>query len=269
MTVRDLENFQTSATYKTLTDELKIKAEGRSGKVGKGTEKVTKRINAWGKFMKAIDDFVKKIPIIGFVFKVLGGIFSMYILYICLRNFEFVNDFTENLKLFILEGVSKTGAIDDPRKTLPNCLKYIYGYYDLPMEVRNDVNTIGLTCDNLNQEDPTNFASSIVFVKGGTKMDNTGNKVTTKDKFVVKIGGKEVPFEIGGEITTPSGTYTNDPAGYKKYVDAVKGMNSDNTSKYGASGSYVWEDGAPFYKDSDGKWQAGSYDETKKTFITN
>jgi hypothetical protein len=135
------------------------------------------------------------------------------------------------------------------------------------MEVRNDVNTIGLTCDNLKQDDPTNFASSIVFVKGGTKMDNTGNKVTTKDKFVVKIGGKEVPFEIGGEITPPSGTYTNDPAGYKKYVDVVKGMNSDNTSKYGASGSYVMEDGVPFYKDADGKWQAGSHNGT--TFVTN
>ena len=184
----------------------------------------------------------------------------MFLLFLCLRNFEFVNDFTENLKLWLLEGISNVVPIDDPKKTLPNCLKYIYGYYDLPMEVRNDVNTIGLTCDNLNQEDPTNFASSIVFVKGGTKMDNTGNKVTTKDKFVVKIGGKEVPFEIGGEITT-GGTYTNDPAGYKKYVEEVK------KGVYGPSGTYTMEEGVPFYKDAEGKWQAGSHDGT--TFVTN
>ena len=89
------------------------------------------------------------------------------------------------------------------------------------MDVRDKINLLGLTCDNVKQEDLANFASNIVFVKGGSKMDNTGTKVTTKDKFVVTIGGKEVPFEVGGEITT-GGTYDNDPAGYKNMWKKLK-----------------------------------------------
>ena len=55
-------------------------------------------------------------------------------------------------------------------------------------------------------------------------------------------------------------TYTNDPTGYKKYVN-------DKGGTYGASGNYVMEDGTPFYKDANGNWQAGSYNGT--TFVTN
>ena len=255
MSINDLMNFQTSTTYKNLTDELKIKAEGRNAKVGKSTEKATKRLSAYTKFMKTMEEFFIAWPVLGFLYKVLKAIFSMYLLYLCLRNFEFVNDFTENLKLFLLGVISNVLPIDDPRTTLPNCLKYIYGYYDLPMEVRNDVNTIGLTCDNLKQDDPTNFASSIVFVKGGTKMDNTGNKVTTKDKFVVKIGGKEVPFEIGGGITpptpsptppttTPSNTYTN------TQDDFIRWVNANHPGKYGSD--YEWDGTAGYYYPSGG-----------------
>ena len=250
MTMRELENFQTSQTYKNLTDELQRKAEGRSNKVGKGLEKTTKRVNAVTKLMEAIQNLFKKTLVLGIFVTVVAAVLSMYLIYEALNDFEFVIDATDNIKLFLLEGISKTGAIDDPRKTLPNCLHYIYGYYDLPMEVRNDVNTIGLTCDNLNQEDPTNFASNIVFVKGGTKMDNTGNKVTTKDKFVVKIGGNEVPFEIGGgsaptpsptpPTTTPvAGVYTNTQDDFIKWV----GIN--HPGKYGTD--YEWEGTAGYY----------------------
>jgi len=57
-------------------------------------------------------------------------------------------------------------------------------------------------------------------------------------------------------------TYTNDPAGYQKYAE-------DKGGTYGVSGNYVMQDGTPFYKDSNGSWQAGSYDATTKTFKTN
>ena len=258
MSLSELENFQTSATFKTLTDELKLKAQGRNAKVGKGLEKTTIRMNAFNKFMNAIDNFVKNIPIVG---RWAYALTSLYLMWKATQYFEILNVASEYLWLTVKEFAPDL-MVSDPRTTLPDCLKYINGYWDLSMDVRDKINLLGLTCDNVKQEDLANFASNIVFVKGGSKMDNTGNKVTTKDKFVVTIGGKEVPFEIGGEITT-GGTYTNDPAGYKKYVEEVK------KGVYGPSGTYTWEDGAPFYKDSDGKWQAGSYDETKKTFITN
>ena len=65
-------------------------------------------------------------------------------------------------------------------------------------------------------------------------------------------------------------TYTNDPTGYKKYVDEVKGLDRSTDppkSKYGPAGVYVWEDGKPLYKDTNGNWQIGSHDGT--TFVTN
>jgi len=83
--------------------------------------------------------------------------------------------------------------------------------------------------------------------KSGYEIDNPLDDTDNTDDNEEVIGG-------GGD------EYDNDPAGYKKYAE-------DKGGTYGTEGNYVFQDGKPYYKDSDGNWQEGSHD--GKTFITN
>ena len=69
---------------------------------------------------------------------------------------------------------------------------------------------------------------------------------------------KAVDFEDKRQPEKPNNTveskYTNDATGYQKFV-----MDKYTGAKYGPTGSYVWEDGSPLYKDSSGNWQEASF----------
>ena len=261
MTLAELQNFETSATYLSLKRQLEALAQARGNKAGRGLDNVTKRTKSLGGFFAAFDKLMRSIPIIGRVYKFVGALIGLLIMVWSVGklkdNFEFVNDLTENIRIF-LKDITPDFIISDPKTTLPDCLTYIKGYYDIPMEVRDKVNLIGLTCDNVKQEDPTNFASNIVFVKGGSKLDKTGNKITTKDSFIVTIGGVEVVKEVGGPIVPPvvsptpptptptpptptpvPGVYTN------TQVDFIKWVGVTHPGKYGTE--YEWEGTAGYY----------------------
>lgn len=145
------------------------------------------------------------------------------------------------------------------------CLTQIEGYYDLTDEQRRKLMGTGLTCDNVNENKPEQFASYVEFVEGTTYYDSKQKKRVSKpDMFLVTIGGVKQEIPIGGETPDNSNTetdnqktYTNDPAGFKKWVD-------DTGKTYGISGGYVWQNGKPYAKDTSGNWNKLSHD--GKTF---
>jgi hypothetical protein len=225
-----------------------------------------------GEVNNRIDQFIESIPFgIGktykraskFVVYILGGFLGLVVV-----NFA-TSYFTESGKgvpseiwAEIKELTTRARNEFVPYK-YPDCLSVIEGYYYLTDEQQRMVPGTKLTCDNVDPEKPQLYATYIRFKKGSSAYDPTQNKNITKpDMFIVTIGGKDVGFTVGEAPENPDNskpetdnqkTYTNDPAGFKKWVE-------DNGKTYGIEGGNVWEDGKPFTKDANGNWQKIKHD---------
>jgi hypothetical protein len=136
---------------------------------------------------------------------------------------------------------------------------------DLDLEIQKKlVDSSGINCEDFDGTDNSRIPKQVY----SKESPNTGLMtyfVKYKDDHVEEFdenGTKKssTPVVPPPPVVPPSGTYTNDPTGYKKYVE-------DKGGTYGTNGNYVMQDNLPFYKDSYGEWQQGSYDGT--TFITN
>ena len=146
-----------------------------------------------------------------------------------------------------------------------DCFGTLPGWSDMGFKSKNALMALGLDCSYRQKEvAPEKFITSIKYFPGA------GGGV---EYWIITMNG--VNYTVNATKGLPDGkstqtpnpnpnpnpnTYTNDPTGYKKYVN-------DKGGTYGTSGNYVMEDGTPFYKDASGNWQAGSYNGT--TFVTN
>jgi hypothetical protein len=137
-------------------------------------------------------------------------------------------------------------------------------FNDLDLDIQKKlVDATGVGCEEFDSGDNTKIPKMVT----EKESENTG-----KIFYVVEyMDGHKQEFDenfassnSGGTTPTPNpntgNTYSNDPAGYKKYAE-------DKGGTYGTTGNYVMQDNVPFYKDSYGEWQAGSYNGT--TFVTN
>jgi hypothetical protein len=135
--------------------------------------------------------------------------------------------------------------------------------FDLDIQTKI-VDSTGIDCVDFDGTDESRIPIKVYSVES----PNTGllsyfveYKDGHKDEFDQNVAKKSsTPVVPPPPVVPPSGTYTNDPTGYKKYAE-------DKGGTYGTNGNYVMQDNLPFYKDSYGEWQQGSYDGT--TFITN
>lgn len=156
------------------------------------------------------------------------------------------------------------GAIENNKEVilgseLDECFSTVTGWADLTDEAKTLFAGLGYGCQNRNKDEaPNDFITSVKYEEA----DPTSG---TASKFIITIGGQVKTVLTSGvnnnnNNTNTTAQYTNDPTGYKKYVE-------DKGGTYGTTGNYVMQDGTPFYKDSNGNWQAGSYNGT--TFVTN
>jgi hypothetical protein len=239
-------------------DELYTIAKGKLGKEG-----ATSFIKKLRNFSASLDDFFKSIPFIGRFYKLFSAICGLATLFFAKDNIPFVGETLDRTGREIWDGADFISIFPEFEKTFPYCFYEIKDYSNLTDEQQIQFQGLGFNCDNIDTAKPDMLITKITY-------QNENRAMNTPEGFNVTVGGTERLYQPNSSNTNnnsnnnsnnnTSQTYTNDPTGYKKYVE-------DKGGTYGASGNYVMEDGTPFYKDSDGNWQAGSYNGT--TFVTN
>ena len=137
-------------------------------------------------------------------------------------------------------------------------------FNDLDLDIQKKlVDATGVGCEEFDSGDNTKIPKMVT----EKESENTGkifyvveymdgHKQEFDENFASSNSGGTTPTPT----PTPTNTYSNDPAGYKKYAE-------DKGGTYGTTGNYVMQDNLPFYKDSYGEWQQGSHNGT--TFVTN
>lgn len=238
-------------------NELYTIAKGKLGKEG-----AISFIGKLRKLMGELDGFFKAIPFIGRFYKIFSAICGLAFTYFAKDNIPFVGETLDRTGREIWDKSDFISIFPEFEKTFPYCFYEIKDYSNLTDEQQIQFQGLGFNCDNIDPEKPDMLITKITY-------QNANRAMNIPEGFKVTVGGTErliQPNSSSNNNTnnntnnTNTQSYTNDPTGYKKYVE-------DKGGTYGTSGNYVMEDGTPFYKDSSGNWQAGSYNGT--TFVTN
>jgi hypothetical protein len=241
MTLSQLDNITRTQQYESLAKEVKDKAAARQN-----TKGVAGQIDGASKIVESLTNFIKRIPGGKITLTLISSAVAFVILSFMAEDTMF--DFSDNwrkLKDYVRDNKFGDFVFGPANEDIEFCLRQINGYYDIPDEDRYKINTIGLTCDNIDQSNFDTFISKIEYLKGGTVLDSSGNKVTKKDRFKITMGDKVFEKEVGSNTTNSSTTttttaapsnvgYDNNKAGFIKWV------GDKHKDKYGTE--YEWDD---------------------------
>lgn len=237
--------------FASLEKELLDRAKKRQG--GKGGTKAN--IDAATGIMVSLRKFFFSGPG-GKALFVLSSLATVAIVLYCIDYAWDLGDIWRNMRDWAWDSTPGTALFGDPNIDIEFCLRQINGYYDIPEDDRFKLLSVPITCDNIKQENFQTFISNIVYLKGGTAMDGSGNTVTKKDRFKITIGGKDVELEVGGKTpvvsptpptpTPPTPTSTPVPGVYTNtQADFIKWVGVAHPGKYGTD--YEWEGTAGYY----------------------
>ena len=194
---KTLSQLEDPNVLKPYTNELFRKAQEKLGKEG-----ATAFMKKIGNFMKALDEFLKKIPLIGRFYKLFSAICGGAFLFWAADNIDFVNNFFKRSFRELFDFFDNIIPGADFEETLPYCYFEIDDYADLTDEEQIQFQGLGFNCDNVDPTKPTTLITKIEHVNANVAMG-------TKESFKVTIGGQERTYEVG--VVTPPNPPTPNP----------------------------------------------------------
>jgi len=213
---------------KPYTDELFKMAEKKLGKEG-----ATLFIKKLGNFMKALDEFLKKIPLIGRFYKLFSAICGGAFLFWASDNIEFVNNFFNRAGRNLWDIFDNIiPGVNEFEKTLPYCFYEIDDYNNLTDEQQIKFQGLGFNCENVDPTKPDMLITKITYQNANSAMD-------IPEGFKITVGGTERIVQPGSNNTNTTVTYTNTSA------DFIKWVNTNHPGKYGTE--YEWEGNSGYY----------------------